>query len=377
MKRLLLVLVIALLLPVKAWAQIDTEAKEAIIVDGATGTVLLDKSANDKMPTSSMSKLMTMYLVFEALKQGHLKLDDTQLITEAAWRNSMKDGSRMYLELGSKVKIEDLVRGVIIQSGNDASVALAEAVAGTESAFAEAMNARAKEIGLSSSHFMNATGLPDPDHYSTPRDLALLAFRLINDFPEYYHYFSEKEFTYNKIKQQNRDPLLGRVNGADGLKTGHTAIAGYGLVGSAKREGRRIILVINGLSSEKARQEEGVKLMEWAFRTFENKKIISKGEAIDKAKVWLGETGTVDMVAADDVTVVLPRAKRADLKLTVKYREPLKAPVKKGDEIGELRIEVPDQKPASVKLLAGADEQRKGMFGRFKDRFGYLVSGSY
>ncbi|MEZ0259453.1 MAG: D-alanyl-D-alanine carboxypeptidase family protein, partial [Alphaproteobacteria bacterium] len=372
MKKLLILLLCALLLPAPALAQVDTLAKQAIIVDVGTGAVLLDKSAKDKMPTSSMSKLMTMYLVFEALKQGKLKLDDTQHISEAAWGNSMKDGSRMYLELNSKVKIEDLVRGVIIQSGNDASVALAEAVGGTEASFADAMNTRAKEIGLESSHFMNATGLPDPDHYSTPRDLALLAYRLINDFPEYYHYFSEKEFTYNKIRQHNRDPLLGRVSGADGLKTGHTAVAGYGLVGSAKRDNRRIILVINGLPSEKARQEEGVKLMEWAFRNFENKKIINKGETIDTAKVWLGETGTVDMVAANDVTVVLPRANRADLKLKVKYMEPLKAPVKQGEEVGELLIEVPGQKPATLKLLAARAEERNGMFGRFKDRLGYL-----
>jgi D-alanyl-D-alanine carboxypeptidase (penicillin-binding protein 5/6) len=239
------------------------------------------------------------------------------------------------------------------------------------------MNVRAKEIGLTGSHFMNATGLPDPEHYSTPRDLAVLAYRLISDFPEYYHYFSEKEFTYNKIRQQNRDPLLGRVSGADGLKTGHTAIAGYGLVGSAQRDGRRIILVINGLASEKDRQEEGVKLMEWAFRNFESKKIISKGEKIDEAKVWLGETGYVPMVAEREVFVVMPRAKRNELKLSVSYNEPLKAPLKAGDSVGKLKIEVPGQRPVEIGLLAGADEPKKGMFGRVGDRLNYLLTGKF
>lgn len=370
-------LLLALVAAHPALAQTDTLAKQAIIVDTNTGTVLLDKGAEERMPTSSMSKLMTIYLVFEALKQGNLHLNDELLVSERAWKNSMDEGSRMFIQVGTKVKVEDLIRGVIVQSGNDASVALAEGVAGTEEAFVDAMNVRAKEIGLKDSHFMNATGLPDPDHYSTPRDLAVLAYRIITDFPDYYKYFSEKEFTYNKIKQQNRDPLIGRVAGADGLKTGHTEIAGYGLVGSAKRDGRRIILVMNGLASSKDRQEEGVKLMEWAFRTFESRKIIDKGETIDEAKVWLGESDTVPLVAAQDVTVVMPRAKRNELNLKVLYNAPLKAPVQKGDEVGKLRIEVPGQRPVEVPLVAGADDPRKGLFGRVGDRFNYLVTGKY
>lgn len=356
---------------------IVTIAKEAIIVDANTGVVLLDKHAGDRMPTSSMSKLMTMYMVFEALKNGQLKLGDELLVSERAWKNSMDEGSRMYIQVGTKVKVEDLVRGVIVQSGNDASVALAEGVAGTEEAFVDAMNVRAKEIGLKDSHFMNATGLPDPDHYSTPRDLAILTYRIITDFPNYYPYFAEKEFTYNKIKQQNRDPLLGRVSGADGLKTGHTEIAGYGLVGSAKRDGRRVILVLNGLASKKDREEEGIKLMEWAFRNFESKKIVSKGQHIDDAQVWLGQERTVPLVADGDVNVVMPRAKRAELKLSVKFKQPMIAPVKAGEEAGTLHIEVPDQKPVDVKLVAGADSPRKGVFGRVKDRLNYLLTGSF
>lgn len=375
MRTILLACVMAALLAAHpAAAQVDTIAKQAIVVDAETGTVLLDKAAADRMPTSSMSKLMSMYLVFEALKQDKLKLADELLVSERAWR---MEGSRMFIQVGTKVKVEDLVRGVIIQSGNDAVVTLAEGVAGSEQAFAEAMNVRAKEIGLVNSHFTNAAGMPDPDHYSTPRDLAVLAYRIIKDFPEHYHYFAEKEFTWNKIKQQNRDPLLGRVQGADGLKTGHTEIAGYGLVGSAKRDGRRVILVMNGLKSENERQEEGIRLMEWAFRNFESKKIISAGEKLDVARVWLGENGAVPLVAEKDVQVILPRARRNELKLTVKYDAPLKAPVKKGAEVGVLIIEIPGQNPTQVDLVTGAADQRKGVFGRVKDRLGYLITKEY
>jgi len=374
--QLLLLAFLTLLAATPAYAQTDTIAKQAIIVDATSGAVLLDKDANGKMPTSSMSKVMTMYMVFDALKHGNLKLDDELLVSERAWKNSMSDGSRMFIQVGTRVKVEDLIRGVIVQSGNDASVALAEGVAGTEEAFVDAMNKRAQEIGLKNSHFMNATGLPDPNHYSTPRDLALLAYRIMTDFPEYYHYFSEKEFVYNKIKQQNRDPLLGKVNGADGLKTGHTEIAGYGLIGTAQRDGRRIILVMNGLQSQKDRQEEGIKLMEWAFRSFETKKLVSSGETLENAKVWLGQEETVPLVTKKDVVVTLPRARRNELKMTVKYNDPLKAPVAKGDQVGTLILQVPDQQAEEIPLFAGVDDARKGVFGRVKDRLGYLLTGS-
>lgn len=247
-KTVILAVMMAMLAAYPAKAEpMTTIATQAIIVDASTGTILLDKGANDRMPTSSMSKTMTIYMVFDALKEGRLKLDDEFLVSEKAWR---MEGSEMFIKVGDKVKIEDLIRGVVVQSGNDAAVALAEGLAGSEEAFAEAMNARAKDLGMTGSHFVNASGWPHPDHYSTPRDLALLAYRIIHDFPEYYHYFSEKEFTYNNIRQQNRDPLLGKLPGADGLKTGHTEVAGYGLIGSAKRGDRRLILVVNGLKSQ-------------------------------------------------------------------------------------------------------------------------------
>lgn len=373
-----------ILVTVLAWAMltvstaqaegIDTIATQAILVDAATGTVLLDKQANERMPTSSMSKVMSMYMVFEDLKRGRIHLDDMMTVSQKAY--DMK-GSRMFIQVADQVKVEDLIRGVIIQSGNDAVVALAEGIAGSEEAFVDAMNIRAKELGLANSHFTNASGWPDPDHYSTPRDLSLLAFRIINDFPEYYHYFSEREFTYGTIKQYNRDPLLGRLPGADGLKTGHTDVAGYGLIGTALRDGRRLILVVNGLQSIKDRGDESVRLMEWGYRNFESKKLVIAGEEISTAETWLGATPDISMVASKDVYVVMPKARRNEIKLTASYVAPIMAPIKKGTEIGTLKIEVPEQLPVTIPLLAGVDLERKGMFGRALDRFHYLTTDRY
>lgn len=365
----------ALLLAAPARAEaIDTAATHAIMVDADTGTILLAKNADTHMPTSSMSKTMTMYVIFDALKQGRIHLDDTFQVSEKAWR---MQGSKMFIKVGDRVKVEDLVRGVLIQSGNDSAVALAEGLSGSEDAFAEVMNAKAQALGMTNSHFMNASGWPVDGHYSTPRDLALLAYRIMTDFPEYYHYFSEKEFTYNHIRQQNRDPLLSHLPGADGLKTGHTDIAGYGLIGSAKRNGRRLILVMNGLTSQEAREQEGVRLMEWGFRNFESRTLAKKGDVVSSAKVWLGKEGEVALVAKEDIKVVLPVAHRADMKLVVDYQAPLKAPVRKDDAVAHLRIEIPDQQPLVADLVAGADDPRAGVFSRVKSRLSYLVTGKY
>lgn len=352
-------------------AQIETKAKEAIVVDANTGVVLLDKNAGVQMQTSSMSKVMTLYMLFEDLKNGRVKLDDHFLVSEKAWR---KGGSKMFIKVGEKVKVEDLIRGIAVQSGNDATVAVAEGLAGSEEAFAVAMTARAKELGMTGSNFVNASGWPDPDHYSTPRDLALLAYRVIYDFPEYYHYFKEREFTYNKIRQPNRLPILTRVKGADGLKTGHTEAAGYGLIGSAERDGRRVIIVANGMDSDAERTEESTKLLEWAFRSFESKKLIVMNDEVTKAKVWLGKQEEVPLVAGEDLTVLLPRARSKDVRMSVVYDGPLKAPLKKGAEVGKLRVEIPDQEPVEVKLLTGVAVERLGLWGRAKNRAAYLIT---
>lgn len=377
MKRFLkvtamMVTLAALFFAAPALAQVETKAKQAIIVDVETGVVLFEKNAAERMPTSSMSKVMTTYMLFEELKRGRLKMNDRILVSERAWRMG---GSKMFIHVGDRVKVEDLVRGIVIQSGNDATVAVAEGLAGTEEAFAEAMTARARELGMKSTSLKNASGWPDPDHYSTAHDLAILAHRIIADFPEYYHYFAEREFTYNKIKQQNRDPLLGRVAGADGLKTGHTEAAGYGLMGSAIRDGHRVILVVNGLESEKERLEESVRLLEWAFRNFDRQPLVKEGDVVDRAPVWLGRASDVPLMVKDNLDVVVPRARRSEVRMTSSYNAPLLAPVKKGTAVGKLKIEIPQQAPIEVDLFAGADIPRLGLFGRAKNRARYLLLG--
>ncbi len=263
----------------------QTEAKQAIIVDYETGTVLYEKNADEKMPTSSMSKVLTTIVVYDAIRDGKLKLDQMLPVSERAWKMG---GSRMFLDLNSTVKVEDLVKGVVIQSGNDACVVLAEGVAGTEENFAELMNRKAADIGMDHSHFMNSNGWPDPNHYSTARDLAKLGVYLIQNYPEDYKYYSEKEFVYNNIKQGNRNPLLYKTLGADGIKTGHTEDGGYGVIGSAVANGRRIVMVINGTSSMQARADESEKLIKWAEVSFKNMDLVKKDRVVAKIPVVLG-----------------------------------------------------------------------------------------
>ena len=268
-------------------AAIETLAREAILVDMTTGAVLFEKNADQPMPPASMSKIMTAHVVFTKLRDGKLKLDDTLPVSENAWRKGgcVSDGSTMCLKLGERAKVADLIRGVIVQSGNDACIVLAEGISGSEEAFVAEMNKQAKEIGLQHSVFRNSTGLPDPEHRMTARDLTILAENLITEFPEYYEIYSEKSFTYNGIKQGNRNPLLYKNIGADGLKTGHTKEAGYGLTASAKQGDRRLILVVTGLPSMQARAEESERLMDYGFRSFENVTLVRAGEVVDSADV--------------------------------------------------------------------------------------------
>lgn len=356
---------------------IETTAREALLVDYDTGTVMLSKDPDAPMPPSSMSKLMTTYMVFEQLKAGRLSLDDQFTVSENAWRKggAASGGSTMFLEPHSSVRLEDLLRGIIVQSGNDACIVVAEHLAGTEEAFAEAMNRRALEIGLTDSTFRNATGLPHPEHRMTARDLATLAKRIITDFPEYYPYYSEKEFTYNGITQHNRNPLLYKPIGADGLKTGHTSIAGYGLTASAKRDGRRLILVLNGLESTRARTEAADRLMSWGFRTFENIEMFKPGDTVTEADVWLGQTPTVPLVLSDGLTVTLPRNARRTMRVTVRYDGPVPAPIERGQEIATLVIEAPDMEPLRFPLEAGTRVDRMGLVNRMFSTLRHIVVG--
>jgi D-alanyl-D-alanine carboxypeptidase (penicillin-binding protein 5/6) len=313
------------------------------------------------MPPASMSKVMTAYLVFDYLKQGRAKLEDELPVSEHAWRTG---GSKMFVPLGGRIKIEDLVRGMVIQSGNDACVVLAEGLAGSEQAFVDQMNEKAKQIGLTNSHFADVNGLPNPDHYMTARDLATLAQRTIQDFPEYYKYYSEKEYKYNNIGQGNRNPLLYKDLGADGLKTGHTEEAGYSLLASAVRGDRRVILVLGGLPSMKARAQESERLIEWAFREYSDFKLFSAGDKVDDADVWLGAEPKVPLTVEKDLVVTLPRKSRKEMKVTVSYERPVPAPIRKGDQIGKVVVTAPDVRPVEVPLYAAANVERMGVFGR-------------
>lgn len=338
---------------------IETSAKQAVLIDATTGTILLDKKADERMPTSSMSKMMTMYVVFDALKQGKIKPDTMVVVSEHAWK---AEGSRMFIDVGSQVKVEDLMQGVIVQSGNDASVALAEAVSGSETSFADRMNEAAAKLGMTGSHFMNATGLPHPEHYSTPHDLAKLALAIIRDFPEHYHFYSQQEFTYNKIKQGNRNPLLYRSMGVDGLKTGHAEEAGYGLTASASRDGRRLVLVVNGMSSMQERADESARLLEWGYREFRNYTLAKKDERITNAKIWLGVQQEVPLASAQDIVATLPVSARQDMQVAVEFQEPIMAPVLKDQPVGKIIITVPGEKPIESSLVATADVPKLGFF---------------
>jgi len=358
-------------------AALETIAESAILVEVATGAVLFEKNADEPRTPASLSKMMTVYMLFDRLRNGSLSLDDTFPVSENAWRRGgAKSGSStMFLEPGKRVRVEDLIRGIVVQSGNDACIVTAEGLASSEAAFAEQMTERGKEIGLQNSTFKNATGWPDEGHLMTARDLAILAGRTIEDFPDYYHYYSEREFTYNGIRQTNRNPLLYKNMGADGLKTGHTESSGYGLTSSALRGDRRLILVLLGLPSKKDRARESERLLEWGIREFNNYALFKAGETVSKADVWLGQQAMVPLVIDRDLTLTLPRQARRNMKVTVTYTGPISAPVKKGAEIATLSITAPDREPVTVPLKAGAEVQRLGLLGRLGAALNYILWG--
>ena len=361
--------------PVKA---METLAREAIVVEMATGAVLFEKAADASMPPASMSKMMTVYTVFERLKDGRLSLDDTFTVSRRAWRlgGARSGSSTMFLEPDSRVKVEDLLRGIIVQSGNDACIVIAEGLAVSEEAFAREMTARARELGLTGSIFTNATGWPDPDHRTTARDMALLAEHTIRDFPQFFPLYSERSFTYNGILQYNRNPLLRLGVGVDGLKTGHTEESGFGLTATAKRDNRRLIVVVNGLPSKKARGREAGRLLDWGFSEFNNYQLFKAGEEVLKADVWLGQDARVPVVIDRDVVVTLERKARKNLKVLVRHKGPVRAPVKAGDVIASVEISATDFKTLTIPLRAGGDVQRLGLFGRLLAAFRYIILGN-
>jgi len=354
-------------------AAIETEAREAILLDYETRQVLFAKAPDQLMPPSSMTKLMTVFLAFERLKEGRLKMTDEIPISEVAWRMG---GSKMFVAVGSRVTVSDLLNGIIVQSGNDATVALAEAISGSEDAFAELMTTRGREIGLENSTFRNSSGWPHPEHRTTARDLATLASEIIRRFPEYYPLYAQTTFTYNNIKQGNRNPLLYKNMGADGLKTGHTEDAGYGLTASAKRGERRLILVVNGLKSIRARADESERLMEWGFREFENLTLARQGIPVESAEVWLGDQAKVPLVSDRDLFLTVNRAARREMTIAVEYSGPIAAPIVAGQPLAMLRVSAPDMEDVTYPLYAGAAVGQLGPFGRITSALGHLIWGA-
>ncbi|MEN8237196.1 MAG: D-alanyl-D-alanine carboxypeptidase family protein [Pseudomonadota bacterium] len=350
-----------------------TMAKQAILIDANTGKILFEKDAYTLMYPSSMTKIMTAYMVFDQLKQGRLQLDDAFTVSKYAWR---KGGSRMFLNVDTQARVEELIRGVIVQSGNDASIVLAEGLSGNETAFAAEMSKRAHELGAKNTTFRNATGWPDPKHLSTAYDLAILSDRLIKDFPDYYQtYFAETEYTYNKIRQMNRNPLLYRNIGADGLKTGQTSVGGFGLVASAVQKGMRLILVINGLKTKGERARESESLMLWGFRNFLTPHIYAAGEEVVRANLWLGNEPDVGLVAEKDLYVTVPRVQAKNLKVEVHFNEPITAPVRGGDVVGKVVVTCPDGEVKEVDLKIDHSVGKAGFSERIRAALYYLFWG--
>jgi D-alanyl-D-alanine carboxypeptidase (penicillin-binding protein 5/6) len=378
----MLIRAIALLLSFAAMPALalETTARAAMVMDYDTGIVLLAKNEDEALPPASMSKLMTLNMVFEALEDGRLTLDERLPVSEHAMSYG---GSTMFLNTRDRVSVEDLIQGVIVLSGNDACAVLAEALGGTEAEFARRMNERARELGMLNSTFANSNGWPDANQRMSARDLVFLARRLIKDFPQYYHYFAETEFGFDERAPQNRfnrNPLLSLNIGADGLKTGHTAEAGYGLVGSAMRDGRRVVMMITGMETAAARESEAERLMNWAFREFSQRTLFSAGTRLAEAEVWLGEASHVGLALRDDVSLLVPFQQANNITANIRYTGPIAArdgarsQITLGDELGVLEVSVPDIGEYTFPLIATESVAAAGFITRFGAAFEHLKS---
>ena len=366
----LIVLALTVALPARAF---ETRAKAAWVYDVSTGTVLLEKNAHEKLPPASMSKLMTVNMLFEALRDGRVNLDDRFPVSSHA--KSMQ-GSTMFLNETDRPTVEELIKGIVVLSGNDACVVVAEGLAGTEEAFARQMNERAKALGMTDSTFANASGWPNPNQRMSMHDLGILAARLIREFPEYYGYFGLTEFPYDNRAPDNRfnrNPLLKLGIGADGLKTGHTEESGYGLVGSAIQNGRRIVVVITGMATDRERSQEAERILNWAFREFVQKTVATKGTRITDADVWMGSKTKVGLVLDQDLSMLLPSLAQDKLKAEVAFTSPIEAPIAEGQKLAEMTITVPGMEPTTVPLVADQPVAKGGFASRIKTAFGVLT----
>ena len=344
----------------------DTEAPIAYMTDLSSGAVLYQKNADKQIPPASMAKMMTVYVAFDLIEKGKLKLDDKFRVNEGTWKKWNNQGSTMFLGVGDEVSVSDLLHGIVTLSGNDACVVLAEGIAGTEEAFVGLMNKRAKELGMSKSRFGNSNGWPDEGRTMvTAKDLAALGAATVNNFPKLYDdFYGQDKFAWNGIKQTNRNPLIGKVAGSDGLKTGHTDEAGYGFTGSAEQKGRRLVSVLAGLDSYGSRVEESVKFMNWGFNAWEPRKLFDKGTKVQNAEVQLGDSSTVSLVAAKDLFATLPKASDGKISMKVTYDGPIKAPIVKGQPIATLIVTSEDVDQQRIPLVAGEDVGEAGFFNR-------------
>lgn len=351
---------------------IESVAKTALLIDLSTGETFLEKNSQLRTYPSSMTKIMTALMAFEKIKEGTLSLDQEFLISKKAWKMG---GSKMFIEVDKKVTVSDLLLGVVVQSGNDASIAIAEGISGSEKIFAIEMNNLAKKIGLSDTNFVNSSGWPNDNHYTTAQDLAKIAIYTLNEHPEFYKMYGVTEFTYNGIKQDNRNPLLYSFDGADGFKTGHTQAAGYGLVGSAERGGRRLLLVLNGLETSRSRAQEALRLMDWGFNNFQLVEFYKKNEVVIEADTWLGKKEKVKLSSIKDISVSIPKSHLSDMKVEVLVEEPIQTPISQGDKIGTLQISYQDNQ-LQFPLISSEDIEQKGFFSRITSALKYLVLGS-
>jgi len=351
---------------------IDSIAETALVMDISTGEILLEKNSDKRTFPSSMTKIMTVLVAFEKIKNGTLSMDQEFLVSKKAWKMG---GSKMFIEVDKRVRVSDLLLGIVVQSGNDASIALAEGISGNEETFAIEMNNLGKKIGLIGSNFVNSSGWPDDNHYTTAMDLALIAKYTIENHPELYQMYKLTDFTYSNIKQDNRNPLLLTFDGADGFKTGYTKAAGYGIVGSAEKSGRRLIIVLNGLDSSRSRAQESLRLMDWGFNNFELVNFYEKNELVFEANTWLGKKDKVDLIASNEVRVSIPKAQLSSANVDVLIEEPIQTPIKKGEIIANLQISYADKK-IIFPLAAREDVEQKGFFSRITSALYYIVLGS-
>jgi len=345
-----------------------------ILQDYDSGHILMSENADERLPPASITKLMTSYVVSQEIHDGNIKLDDEVLISEKAWRMI---GSRSFIEVNTKVTVEALLRGMIVQSGNDAAVALAEHVAGSEEVFAQMMNQYAQKLGMVNTNYQNATGLPGPEHYTTAHDIAILSAALIRDFPEHYQWYAEKEYTYNGITQHNRNKLLWRDNTVDGLKTGHTEEAGYCLVASAKRDDMRLISVVMGTTSEAARAAETQKLLTWGFRFFETKTFYQPGQVLAEESVWKGAQDKVELGLQDGLMLTLPKGQADKLEAGITLNKPILAPIQVGDVLGEVEVKLGDEVVHKAPLVALSAVEEAGLLGRLWDSIRLFFYGLF